>query len=248
MKMIKDKNGDIYVLEGPNKLVEGQYCWNMDSLKFYNLKWDDIYFDKNAQPSTKNSLNSTIGQEVRYPAPVKEPLVNPVQPEFVQPVPAQPTVQPVPVRPTIPPESAVPVEKEQVSKNNEDSKWANYKFPLLKRKVLMHCLPAKTKTGQDSLYGEKWIKVSYGEKFIFPSVVTKNNDLSLEFWTTDPNDKLENKSIIFPFCYEVYNSKTSSYDRVPYDENRWWKISGKVSKDIGWLFTAIPSEDNPDFS
>ena len=223
--MIKDKNGNIYVLEGPNKLAEGQCSWNMDSLEFYNLKWDDIYFNKNAQPSTKNSLNSTIGQEVRYPAPVKEPLV-----------------QPAPVQ------SAPVQEERETSSNDKDSKWSDYKFPLLKRKVLMHCLPAIIKTGQDNLYGEKWIKVSYGEKFIFPSVVTKNSDLSLEFWTTDPNNKLENKSIIFPFCYEVYNPRTSNYDRVPYDENRWWKISEKVSKDIGWLFTAVPSQDNPDFS
>ncbi len=237
--MIKDKNGNIYVLEGPNKLAEGQCSWNMDSLEFYNLKWDDIYFDKNAQPSTKNSLNSTIGQEVRYPAPVKEPLVKPVQSAPVQPEPApvQPEPEPEPVQ-----------EEKETSSNDKDSKWTDYKFPLLKRKVLMHCLPAKIETGQDNFYGEKWIKVSYGEKFIFPSVVTKNSDLILEFWTTDPNSKLEDKSIIFPFCYEVYNPRTSSYDRVPYDENRWWKISEKVSKDIGWLFTAVPSQENPDFS
>ncbi len=250
--MIKDKNGNIYVLEGPNKLAEGQCSWNMDSLEFYNLKWDDIYFNKNAQPPTKNSLNSTIGQEVRYPAPVKEPLVQPVpvQSAPVQSAPVQPeSVQPESAQPApVQPESAPVQEERETSSNDKDSKWSDYKFPLLKRKVLMHCLPAIIKTGQDNLYGEKWIKVSYGEKFIFPSVVTKNSDLSLEFWTTDPNSKLENKSIIFPFCYEVYNPRTSNYDRVPYDENRWWKISEKVSKDIGWLFIAIPSQDNPDFS
>lgn len=246
--MIKNKNGDVYVLDGPNKLAAEQVSWNMQDLEFYNFTWDDVYFDKKANPRAETSVNSTIGQEVRMPAPTQSSVPFPSRPIEIKPNPSQDIKikEPEP-EPEMPKPEPEPTPTHRTEPSN-DSKWGDYKFPLLKRKVLMHCLPAKIKTGQDVLYGEKWTSVSYGEKFVFPSVVTQNSDLALQFWTTDPNNKLENKSIVFPFCYEVYNSTTSNYDRVPYDENRWWKISERVPKDIGWLFTAIPSADNPDFS
>lgn len=130
-----------------------------------------------------------------------------------------------------------------------EEKNNNQNFPILKVKVLMHCLPAVMKNHKDSFYGENWQTFSYGKKFIMPSVVLSNNDLQLEFWTSDPEDKILEKSIVYPFSYEIYNQNTNSYDRVPFDEYRWWKIVSKESKESGgYLFTAIPSEDHPDFS
>lgn len=236
--MIKNKDGNIYILEGPNKLVQKQENWDINDLEFHNFIWDDIYYNNVSRSTIKNSLNSTIGQEVRQPIDKSQSPIK--KDQSISDIPVSSVTQKNP-------DPVINVKEEEHSPS-ENSNWSNYKFPLLKRKVLMHCLPAKTITGQDSLYGESWTKVKYGNKFIFPSVVTKNSDLVLEFWTTDPDNKLEDKSILFPFCYEVYNSRTNDYDRVPYDENRWWKILEKKSKDIGWLFTAVPSEDNPDFS
>ena len=74
------------------------------------------------------------------------------------------------------------------------------------------------------------------------------DDLELEFWTSDPNEQIGLKSIIYPFAYEVYNKDTTRYDRVPYDEYRWWIINEKENKEGGWVFYAIPSLDQPDFS
>ena len=133
--------------------------------------------------------------------------------------------------------------EEVVVENDQD-----FELPFIKYKVIMHCLPAENKKYSDDLYGEKWSKTTYKQKFIFPSVLISNQDLVMEFWTTDPNKKINENSIVFPFAYEVYNQDTLSYDRVPFDEHRWWMISSKERKESGWLFKCVPSPTQPDFS
>jgi hypothetical protein len=140
--------------------------------------------------------------------------------------------------------------EQQINENKEsfnDEEMA-YKMPLIKHKVLSYCLPAITKNYKDNLYGESWSKLKYGKKFIFPFVMIENQDLTIQFWTSDPNQQITENSIVYPFSYEIYNSNTNSYDRVPYDEYRWWEISKKEIKNGGWIFEAIPSKNQPDFS
>jgi hypothetical protein len=112
----------------------------------------------------------------------------------------------------------------------------------------MHCLPVEIRQSKDKFYGESWQKVKYGKKFIFPSIMISNNDLQMEFWTSDPKNQVSENSIIYPFSYEIYNQETESYDKVPFDEYRWWKVTRKEEKENGYLFTTMPSEDHPDFS
>lgn len=135
-------------------------------------------------------------------------------------------------------------EKENVS---EDEK-KDFDLPYIKYKVLSYCLPAKIENKSDNFYGETWTKVKYGKKIIFPSVVINSSDFEFDFWTSDPNQQITEKSIIYPFSYEVHNKETDNYDRVPYDEYRWWKVVEKERKEGGWLFKTIPSETQPDFS
>jgi hypothetical protein len=78
--------------------------------------------------------------------------------------------------------------------------------------------------------------------------VVSSGDLTLEFWTSDPRDQISEKSVIYPFCYEVHNQNTDSHDKVPYDDYRWWRVSEKERKEGGWLFKANPSDFQPDFS
>lgn len=136
---------------------------------------------------------------------------------------------------------------EDASQISVESK-KDFDFPIIKYRVLCHCLPARTESVADPLYGDTFMRVKYGSKFVFPCVVISSSDLSLEFWTSDPREKVSEKSVIYPFSYEVYNSETSSYDKVPYDDYRWWKVSSKQPKEGGWSFEAIPSDFQPDFS
>ena len=148
------------------------------------------------------------------------------------------------VEPAIEENDARPSEDEP---QNEETP-SDFEFPHIKYRVLCHCLPARAESISDPLYGDTWTRVKYGAKFVFPCVVVSSSDLSFEFWTSDPKDKVSEKSVIYPFSYEVYNSETSSYDKVPYDDYRWWRVSSKESREGGWSITANPSDFQPDFS
>ena len=225
---IKKKDGNVYVLEGPNKLVKNQEKINLDKCDFYNFSWDEIVYKGKISskiPVNSNVIEKTLPPEVKIEVDIPIPKVD------------EPKVE-VPT-----PKVNVPKTEEPKTKENDD-----FVFPILKIKVLMHCLPAKVSSHKDLLYGDSWERISYGNKFILPAVIISNNDLEMSFWTSDPNEKITEKSIVFPFSYEIYNQNTQGYDRVPFDEHRWWKISKKEEKEGGWLFYSIPSQDHPDFS
>lgn len=137
-------------------------------------------------------------------------------------------------------------EAEHVPTKKPDDK--TFDIPHIKYKVISYCLPAILEKKKDSFYGESWERLSYGNKMAFPLIVVESNDFSFDFWTSDPNGQITERSIVYPFSYEVYNDETGSYDRVPYDEYRWWKVSSKEQKEGGWLFRSVPSEIQPDFS
>lgn len=224
---IKKKDGNVYILEGPNKLVKDQEKIDLSKCVFYNFAWDEIVhkgkISSKIPIKSKLEENSTIIFEQIEKSTTKsnqeDPVIIKKEPE---------------------PKEDFPKKQEQ--------KQDDFKFPILKVKVLMHCLPAKISSHKDLLYGDSWQRITYGNKFIFPAVMISNNDLQMQFWTSDPNNKVTEKSIVFPFSYEIYNQNTQEYDRIPFDEHRWWKVSIKEEKEGGYLVSTIPSEDHPDFS
>lgn len=217
---IFNKDGKVYVLEGPNPLVEKQAKWDPSQLIFHNFKWDEVTI-KGVKAKKQANTQSEPPAPHKTPEPVSAPM----------PVPA--------VRP----------EENKNDSPSGDEPKRDFDLPQIKHKVLSYCLPAKVERKTDKLYGESWMKVSYGKKMVFPSVMTEVTDFGIEFWTSDPNEQITEKSIVYPFAYEVYNPQSESYDRVPYDEYRWWKVSEKKKiKEGGWLFRAVPSDSQPDFS
>ena len=217
--VIRKKDGNVYVLEGPNPMVDNQQHWDPNGLVFHNFSWDEIIYSRT--PSKSRHTTSVAVEE-----PPRKERIEPAQ-EIIEPRQEEVEIPAV--------ESPAPTERE-------------FDLPYIKYKVLCYCLPAETKVHVDKLYGESWQRVSYGKKFVFPCVVVESGDLSFEFWTSDPNNKVLERSIVYPFSYEVHNLSTDSYDRVPYDEYRWWKVSDRESKEGGWLFRCVPSETQPDFS
>lgn len=217
---IFNKDGKVYVLEGPNPLVEGQKSWDSSNMIFHNFTWDE---------HVSKGINVKIP-----PSEGKDERANKAK------IPAEERKIPAPVKEE-PPESPEPEKKEEIQKD--------FDLPYIKHKVLSYCLPAKEERKADKFYGESWTKVTYGKKLVFPSVIVEATDFRLDFWTSDPNEQITEKSIIYPFAYEIHNSQTGSYDRVPYDEYRWWKVSDrKKMEEGGWLLSAVPSESQPDFS
>lgn len=216
---IKKKDGNVYVLEGPNKLLKEQQKIDLSKCVFHNFNWNEVVSKRIHQSKTKT-----------VPPPPKNVFVQPLEEIKIEDIKIEEKVE------------------EDLKVEEEIKDEIEFKLPLLKIKVLMYCLPAKLINKKDSFYGDNWQVIKYGKKFIFPSVMISNNDLQMEFWTSDPKNQISEKSIIYPFSYEVYNQETNSYDRVPFDEYRWWKVTKKEEKQGGYLFATIPSQDQPDFS
>jgi hypothetical protein len=216
---IFNKDGKVYVLREPNPLVKTQENWDKKALVFHNFEWDDIKF-KNAAPAF----------DPKKPKEEKKESEKQVRPEPVKK--QEPIIQ----------------EETEEKEQTQESQDRIFDLPHLKYKVLSYCLPARIEKRKDSLYGEEWTRVKYDQKIIFPCIIIDSSDFSFEFWTSDPEQKITEKSIIYPFSYEVHNTSTNSYDKVPYDEYRWWKVSEKEQKEGGWLFRSIPSDTQPDFS
>lgn len=223
MTIIK-KDGNVYVLQGPNPIVKEQTSWDPRELVFHNFSWEEITYLQDAARAKKNVQNKPKPTATEPEAPAAPARLAPEEKEEKPPTTPEP------------------------QENHDPEAPREFDLPYIKYKVLCYCLPANTKVHTDRLYGESWQKTTYGTKFIFPCVVIDSSDISLEFWTSDPKSKIGEKSIVYPFSYEVHNTATDRYDKVPYDEYRWWKISSKESKEGGWLFKCVPSETHPDFS
>lgn len=216
---ILHKDGKTYLLEQPNPLVKTQESWDVSKLVFHNFSWEEIRaISESSRKENKQESKKEPKQEPKK-APKQEREPDHSEEETKD-----------EKRPTLP----------------DDGR--EFDLPLLKYKVLSYCLPARREKRTDALYGDKWDRIKYGEKFTFPSVIISSSDIELEFWTSDPRKQISESSIIYPYSYEVYNKSTESYDKVPYDEYRWWKVSAKERKEEGWLFSAMPSDMQPDFS
>lgn len=213
------KDGKMYIVEGPNPLVDKQVSWNPSKLVFHNFSWEDIT-QAASRSERRRSSPPEPAQEKKAPKEVESAVAVAEKPPAV--------------------------EKQEEPEASETER--QFDLPYIKYKVLCHCLPAKIEQRSDSFYGESWGRIKYGKKFIFPCVIISSGDLALEFWTSDPNEQISDKSIVYPFSYEVHNQNSDSYDRVPYDDYRWWRVSSKETKEGGWLFKANPSDFQPDFS
>lgn len=215
---IKSKDGNVYRLREPNKLTRSQVAINKDKLIFHNCDWEEICF-VDGKPLVQEPPPPTKSEQVNF-SPIELGCKAELQPD--------PTPEPEP------PEAQAP---------DQDAE-----FPQLNVKTMFHCLPAYTTNHADSFYGSSWQRTKYREKFIFPGVMIEKHDLAITFWTSDPKRQITEQSVVFPFAYEIWNKMTKRYDRVPYDEYRWWRVSQIEEKDGGWIFLASPSDFQPDFS
>lgn len=85
--------------------------------------------------------------------------------------------------------------------------------------IKFHCVPARTEDNS----------VVYAAKFIFEGIMLSRDDLFVRFWA---NTKLNENSIVYPQIVE----------------KRWWKIKGIENSKTGYLYYAVISDLNPDFS
>ena len=94
----------------------------------------------------------------------------------------------------------------------------------------IHCLPATVEKKVDDLYGETRLINGWGSPFLFEAIIVEQNDFMITFWTNI--GIIEFGSIIYPVSRD----------------KRWWKISNKKEEKEGYLYNALTSDINPDFT
>jgi len=192
---------------------------------FHNWQWDEILLD--------NIINAAeVLEELPTPAPVTKSVPQTTI-EIIDKseMDAGPKPQPVMPRPQPQPEPSPAYDPPSPQPEIPE-------LPELKNVVLFHCLPIQPRS-HDSMYEEDTGPITYGEKFVFPGVMLANIDLKMQFWTTDPNSQIAVQSIVYPFRYK---------DGPKLNEFRWWVISAKTPKSVGYVFEGVPSTFQPDFS
>jgi hypothetical protein len=177
--VIKNKDGSVYKLQGPNPLMEDQAFWNsLENFTLHNTEWKKTIFGDDGELIPRDN-----DFQVDNASPVAEP-------ETEKPKPKPPEVKlPTPSVPK-------PVEPLNQAEDELKENPKNSELPTIKNKVIIHCLPASTKEHFDDFYGEHYNKISYGDKFSFEAVIVENEDLAMTFWTT--TDAVSPGSIVYP--------------------------------------------------
>jgi hypothetical protein len=223
--MIKNKDGTPYQLERPNKLGASQAFFPPDKIILHNCHWDDMLAeDEDNLVPIKTAFSVQYQEKLKRAARDIGTSVAAAEPEVEEP----PEIN-TPDIPIV----------ESVEEEEPEEEKPNFEIPKLKYTVLFHCLPAIVSQHRDNLYGESFARLKYGKKFIFPGVIVKSSDLAIEFWTTDPKDQVVERSIVYPYRYE---------NGIPYDDYRWWRIMSRIEKDGGYIYEAVLSDSQPDFS
>jgi hypothetical protein len=152
---IKNPDGSIYKLHGPNKLMEGQDHWEKSKLTLHNFDWKPVVFDDPAHPGR--------------PAPIP---MGP--PPTLEEIPQEPEEE-VPEAVEAPPEPPEPTMVYHKPKAHESD------FVGLG----CHCLPATLDAEYDALYGSRKKTIQYGVPFITKIMPIMLGDVLAAFDTDD---------------------------------------------------------------
>jgi hypothetical protein len=222
---LRNKDGTVYKLPGPNPVMRDQKLWA--DFQTHNLKWspeksEDTTVVTPVQSDFQTPRDSFLDaldratEEVKHEIKVVENL-----PEIKkQDVPEIKVVENPVQTPLVERKPIVVPDKEQLAATSEDT------IP----KTFIHCLPAFVRERRDALYGETYKTIKYGQPFSFEGVILDQGDLTIDVWTDI--DKILVGSVLFP--------------KIPYSR-RWWRVQKREAKAGGWLLSAVPSDYQPSF-
>ncbi len=227
--VIKNKDGTVYKVRGPNPIMIAQDLWN--DFELHNMEFpDDLVSQNSAKKPSKNKINlgqtiitkqdesrSEVNVETK---PLKQDKILPKKQEF-----SLPEIIKTEEKPS-------PVEKVEEKAKEEDfvekpksvnSKLLNYP------KTVLCCLPTDVQEKKDMLYGEVTTKITYGKKFTFEAILIEETDMHLLFWTH--LDKIKRFAIFYP----------------KNQEKRWWQADAVKPAPEGFIVKCIPSMHHPNF-
>lgn len=220
---IKDRNGNIYKIQGPNPVMKEQEFWDKSKLKFINF----VHQEETVSDEGRIVIQDVVNKN--EPVPKKEiENILVLKPEPIietQPVIEEIVIQPEPViapKPTM-------VEKKPEPENQPDFYDQDQLNKINKIKIQVNCLPVFDREVKDEVYGYTYTVKSYGDKFTFEAVMIEEDDLFCRFWT---NKKIPSSSIVYP--------KNQS--------RRWWQVQELENFENGYLIMAVLTQANPDFT
>ena len=215
---IKDKDGTIYTLRGPDPLFDTQDNWNRDKVTLLNMKWNGIVVeDKKKHSKSSKPLEgfnlSTVDEPEIDNVPVQLPKIEEPPKENIAIVRKPVVISEEPPAPKLPPK--------KVDQTTADL--------LDKHKVMFHCLPIIKVKHHDDLYDADTYTTGFGKKFTFAGIIVEETDLQLLFWT---DREIAEKSVVFPYNRSI----------------RCWRIEKAEPKSGGFMYLGYPSDVSPDWS
>jgi len=167
---LRNKDGSIYKLQGPNPMMKNQDLW--PGFVAHNMEWsEEKIFDQNKKNEQKpQEKKETIIDELEKTKTQEQEIAN--QEEILE---IETKIDPI-----------IKI-KEKIKSSNEKSEI---------RKTYIHILPALNKEKIDDLYGDVYNTIQYGESTSLEGVILKQSDLYFEIWTDVPNITIG--SILYP--------------------------------------------------
>jgi hypothetical protein len=224
---IKNKDGSVYKVRGPNPIMKEQDVWKDFTVHNMNFDQETLQTNINITKKTKKiDLGSTtkiadLKPETPLPT-VPPPPKNAMVEEEINIIQNEPFELP-----DFDSQEDISTENtsdEKVLKpTNINEKLKNYP------KDIMYCMLAEVKEKIDPLYQEKQVKISYIRNFLFENIIISESDMSLVFWSH--LDFITKSSIVYP--------KNNS--------RRWWKIDKIKKAPDGMFFSCVPTVVTPNF-
>lgn len=235
---IKDKNGNVVKLRGPNPVMRDQADWDASKVKLINCGWkSEVVVDHRSPAKEMKARTIDIGEELGLEENPKTKIVPAKQFIAEMVAPAKPKPKPVPPPPKPPePEPEIDIEIEVVQPDqpvtlNVDPRAARL---LRDKSVVYRYVPVVgQKKHKDDFYGDSYETPIYGEQGELDAVVVDLSDLQLQFWCVRPITK-----------GTVLHRKDESKE----GGERWWKVERVEANGGGYLVLAVTSDLNPDFS
>lgn len=219
---IKDKDGNVYKLRGPNPLCKDRSDWDKTKIKLINLKdiKTEIIEDENSPlKKAKQNIVDISERLGLFEGSDESKVISPQ--DFIE-------------------EAAVMVEEppkeESFAQTTSPSVTINVNEDvariLQERGVEYHCVPViGYKNIVDELYGSSYSTPKYGTQFLFDAIIIDQSDLQLQLW-----------------CVKEMSKDSVIHRKHQQGGERWWRITDIEAKTGGFLCLASVSDVNPDFS
>lgn len=171
--VLKNKDGTVYRLDGPNPTMKTQETWS--EFEIHNMKWDE---------EKSKDINQIL--PIKSDLHVKDTFLSALDEAKEDIKISENEVEDVQISDEIERKSVVKpdLHKEKIKEKSDIEK------------TFIHCLPAFLKEKRDDLYDEAYISIEYGNPTSFEGVILSQEDLFIEIWTDV--DKINKGSILYP--------------------------------------------------